>query len=1361
MAVFCLAGGLLVRRTSDFSGYEFLPVALDSVLETDYGLDPNPPRRPPLRLDIIWDTILDHDPNADLENRKEVLLSKLQTPVPVVTPQLCQGRHIIYATQDTWLDSARPTNIKGADTTLRLGFSDTGKKRVLLYFPVSDRIPAGTFIGRAFLELDLPPDTPRAVPGGVCFFNLRSIFDETSTNWSNQPAAFSPYCSPAIPGTDHLHTWDVTGLVYDWLQGRYPNSGLMMDLASPAAVEPVYVSREAASLANSQTGDQSRPPGPRLIIDCGGLLPTPAPVEVAQAHPTTTSELPAATDAAQTPSIAATGTPPASTPVPTAGSPPPVSATPPSTPVIPSTGTSIAATATAPPPTSTRPVSSVSPTLPPIAPTVTVPSPTAPPASTATSPPPATSTSPPPATSTSPPPEPTRSRATSTPTPTSTPSPTATATASPTPTATPVPLADLAVSKSASAEPVLAGHNLVYTLNIVNNGPAAATGVTVIDNLPAVSLVSAVSSQGGCSGTAALTCNLGDINPGGAASITVVVNVPASATGSLANSATVSASQADPNPANNTATAVTTISRAAELAITKSDSPDPVAAGQTLTYTLSAINNGPSTATGVVITDTLPAGITFISVSSGCSETGGAVTCTMGSLASGGSMQYRVVVAVPAALTGTLTNQAGINGNETDPNPANNTAVVTTTIRPAADLSITKNANPGSVNAGQVINYMISVTNNGPANATGVIITDILPAGLTVITAPGCVINGNILTCPAGNVDSGKNASQAIIVRVDPAVPPGTVTNLAPVGGNEFDPAPANNTATAGTSITTSANLGVTVSAEPEVALPGGDLTYTIVVSNSGPSDAAGAIITDTLPAEVSLTALPPGCQESGPQIVCNAGSLTSGGSAHHQLIVTVPATATGVLTNQVIIHANPPDPDPANNLASLVTMIAAPTDADLALSKSASAASPLEGALITYAITVTNRGPAAASGIVIRDVLPAGVIYASDDGGGAYTAGTGLWAVGALSSGANAVVHISATVDPGTSGTAIVNIATIDAAGQPDPIASNNNASATITPVLPVLTITDAVVQEGDSGSSSAVFTLTLSTPSPQLIEIDYTTADNTATVTGGDYVAASGTITFTPGSTVRTIAVLVNGDTTEEAGETFFVNLSNPTNVTIADSQGLGTIQNDDSPVAVLGAVQDAWIDESNPGGKHGEEIELFVKPQAAGNDERRIVIEFDLSSIPGSDTVLTASLDLSELDAVTGQTISVYRLTSPWEEAFVSWNKGTQTISWVTPGGDYDPAAWASFSPASAGLRQVDVTTLVQGWLDGTYPNYGMLLMANGSDGNVRFYSREAPAAGDRPTLQVQHTALWPFSVGAVPDRGQKQYLPLIVK
>jgi hypothetical protein len=113
-----------------------------------------------------------------------------------------------------------------------------------------------------------------------------------------------------------------------------------------------------------------------------------------------------------------------------------------------------------------------------------------------------------------------------------------------------------------------------------------------------------------------------------------------------------------------------------------------------------------------------------------------------------------------------------------------------------------------------------------------------------------------------------------------------------------------------------------------------------------------------------------------------------------------------------------------------------------------------------------------------------------------------------------------------------------------------------------PTLVINDLTITEGANGTSVATFTVSLSATSANTVTVNFATADNTA-VAGSDYVATSGTVTFTPGQQSRTISVSINGDTTLEPSETFFVNLSNATNASIADSQGVGTIVDDDAPM------------------------------------------------------------------------------------------------------------------------------------------------------------------------------------------------------
>src|SRR5207244_875595 len=131
-----------------------------------------------------------------------------------------------------------------------------------------------------------------------------------------------------------------------------------------------------------------------------------------------------------------------------------------------------------------------------------------------------------------------------------------------------------------------------------------------------------------------------------------------------------------------------------------------------------------------------------------------------------------------------------------------------------------------------------------------------------------------------------------------------------------------------------------------------------------------------------------------------------------------------------------------------------------------------------------------------------------------------------------------------------------------------------------PTLSINDVSVTEGDSGSTPATFTVSLSAASSFTVTVNYATADNTANA-GSDYQSTSGTLTFNPGETAKPVTVLVNGDTTFEQNETFFVNLTSPTNATISDAQGQGTITNDDAaPPTPRLFINDISIVEGNSG-------------------------------------------------------------------------------------------------------------------------------------------------------------------------------------
>jgi uncharacterized repeat protein (TIGR01451 family) len=246
--------------------------------------------------------------------------------------------------------------------------------------------------------------------------------------------------------------------------------------------------------------------------------------------------------------------------------------------------------------------------------------------------------------------------------------------------------ADMSITKTDSPDPVRQGQDLTYHLTVTNNGtssgPSTTSGVTITDSLPpGVTLVSATPSVGSCSGTTTITCDLG-IFPGGA-SATVDIVVKPSTSGTLTNTATVSAATSDPHSGDNTATTTTTVVRAADLSVTKTDAPDPVHIGQNLTYTIGVANGGPSSATGVTVNDALPknAGFGSATASQGtCAlkPSKRLVTCSLGSIPSGGSAVVTIVV--KPTSKGTILNTATVSAQEADPDGSNNSATATTTV---------------------------------------------------------------------------------------------------------------------------------------------------------------------------------------------------------------------------------------------------------------------------------------------------------------------------------------------------------------------------------------------------------------------------------------------------------------------------------------------------------------------------------------------------------------------------------------------------------------------------------------------------------------------------------------------------------
>ena len=420
-------------------------------------------------------------------------------------------------------------------------------------------------------------------------------------------------------------------------------------------------------------------------------------------------------------------------------------------------------------------------------------------------------------------------------------------------------IADLAITKTLTGSPV-PGLAITYTIVVTNTGPSPVTAASVTDVFP-VALVAPAwtctadtgSSCAAASGTGNLATTV-TLEAGDRATFTVTGLIAASATGLLVNTATVAApaGAVDADPANNTATSSVPLAPSAALQITKAG-PANAVAGTNIVYTITVTNAGPSDATGVTLADPTPPGLTFVSNAGDCTT---AFPCNLGTL--------------PPAATRTITATFAIPSGYTTPNPIANTATVSSLTPPAVSTSATTNtplARAGDRSPhhedqrrrrrgrgpaddlhhhrhqparaerrdwrhghrhvpGDADRRDVDVPGTGggacPASGSGHINTSVtVPVGASVVFTATGTVN------PAATGDLVNSAQ---------VLPPAGLANRTSAIATDRD------------AIDTEADVAITKTG-PASIVAGNPLVYTITVTNTGPSDAAGVVVSDPTPA--------------------------------------------------------------------------------------------------------------------------------------------------------------------------------------------------------------------------------------------------------------------------------------------------------------------------------------------------------------------------------------------------------------------------------------------------------------------------------------------------------------------------------
>jgi len=584
----------------------------------------------------------------------------------------------------------------------------------------------------------------------------------------------------------------------------------------------------------------------------------------------------------------------------------------------------------------------------------------------------------------------------------------------------------MTISKSDGGASTVPGGTVAYTLNYSNVGNQHATGVVLSETVPVHTSFNAGASTAGWScvpsNAAGSTCSLavGAVNAGAGGSVTfavtVVPSVPVAVT-QIANTATVAddgSNGVDPTPANNTASDTTPLNATPDLTITKSDGGATTVPGGSVSYALNYSNVGNQDASGVVLTETVPAHSSFNAGASTagwtCAPNGNAgSTCTLavGNLAVGASgtatFAVTVVNPLPAGIdqlsntASVLSNTASVaddGSNGADPTPANNSSSDTTPITAAPDLTLSKDDGGTSSSAGGVISYTLSYANVGNQGATGVLITETVPANVSFNAGAStagwtCVPSsaaGSTCTLAVGALVAGGSGSAVFAVTVDYPLPAAVtdIANTASIaddGSNGPDPTPVNNTDSDTTPVGATPDLTIVKSDGGATGVPGGTVAYTLSYSNVGTQGATGVVITETVPTHSSFNA---GASTAG--WVCtpngNAGStctlavggLAGGANGSAVFAVTVvdplPAGVTQINNTTSIADDgdNGVDPTPANNSSADDTPINATPDLNIV--KTDGGVSTVPGGVVIYTLNYANVGDQDATGVVLTETV-------------------------------------------------------------------------------------------------------------------------------------------------------------------------------------------------------------------------------------------------------------------------------------------------------------------------------------------------------------------------------------------------------
>lgn len=536
-------------------------------------------------------------------------------------------------------------------------------------------------------------------------------------------------------------------------------------------------------------------------------------------------------------------------------------------------------------------------------------------------------------------------------------------------------VADLSVAQLPLPGPALLGQDLVVMVALTNAGPDTATGIQWEADLPeGLALVALDGAEFAASPDGRIVAVVSDLEAGG--SMNLGLSLRLDRVGTFEIPTQVSAFEFDFTPEDNAAIIGLEVLPSADLEVTVTTSKSPAPRGYELTYSLSVVNRGPGDATGVRLTNSLPAGVEWVRLQPEgflIGREGDQVVAELGALGLGEGVILELTVVPPTP--GPITNRVAVSAaGQADPDLNNNTMETVTIVEPAVDLAVSLTPDLSPLPVDRLVGWTLSVTNLGLQTATGVVLTNLIPEGAVfggAGSSQGEVRRANRqITVDLGELAMGRSATVRTYWKVASL---GLVTNEVAVGAAELEVTPEDNWAAREIAVRPEADLALIVQGLPSALVLGDETEWRVVVTNRGPALASDSQLAIQLPSGLALQSISIPASPLDPnsgEVRVPLGAPAPGAAT--EVVIRLLATATGEAGFSLSATTSDADPDRANS--RLLRTITIHPRVDLSVSAALPEAPVYFGRELLLSSTVTNSGPHTADRLTVTSLAPAGL---------------------------------------------------------------------------------------------------------------------------------------------------------------------------------------------------------------------------------------------------------------------------------------------------------------------------------------------------------------------------------------------------